>query len=211
MSIALEEPDVLERMSVKPANRPSPGPLFRISVAQYLEMLRANILRDGDRVELLEGVLVAKLGRNPPHLVATKLLFVALVRVLPNGWHVAKEDPLQTRDSLLEPDGAVLRGEIRDYAARIPAAQDFGFVVEVSESILARDRGIKMRAYARAAIPIYWIVNLIDRRVEIYTDPTGPDERPTYRVGWAFGPEDELPVILDGREVGRIAVRDLLP
>ncbi len=63
----------------------------------------------------------------------------------------------------------------------------------------------------RASIPIYWIVNLMDRCVEIYTDPTGPGEFPDYLTRQVFNEDDQIPTILDGKELGRVAVRDLLP
>jgi hypothetical protein len=59
-------------------------------------------------------------------------------------------------------------------------------------------------------VPVYWIVNLVDRRVQVYTDPTGPADEPTYRQRKDYAETDEVPVTLDGREVGRIPVRELL-
>ncbi len=219
MSIALHEPEIRTATKGTPAVEVEPPAelappaerLFRLSVAQYLEMIRTNILGPDDRCELLEGILVAKMGKNPPHVIAGKLLFAALPRILPPGWHVAKEDPIVTAESVPEPDCAVVRGDIRDYGDRHPGHADMALVVEVSESSLAYDRRTKMRIYARAGIPVYWIVNLVDSRIEVYTDPTGTADRPTYRLCWAFGSTSDLPVILDGREVGRIAVSDLLP
>lgn len=187
------------------------GPLHRFSVEQYLEMVRAGIITDEDKVELLEGVIVAKMGRNPPHVTVAKLVFAALSRVLPDGWHAAKEDPFQSTDSVPEPDCAILRGAIRDYGNKTPASSDIGLVVEVSNTSLSRDRGRKRRAYARAGLPFYWLVNLRASRLELYSDPTGPADKPTYHNVRILGPDDEVPVVLDGREVGRIAVRDILP
>jgi hypothetical protein len=57
---------------------------------------------------------------------------------------------------------------------------------------------------------VYWIVNVVDGRLEVYDDPTGPDSNPDYRRRTEFGPDSEVPLVLDGREVARIAVRDLL-
>lgn len=80
---------------------------------------------------------------------------------------------------------------------------------------MQRDRGIKKRTYAAARIPTYWIINLVDRCVEVYTEPTGPATKehplPDYRKVRRFGPGDSVPVILGGREVGRVAVDELLP
>ena len=64
--------------------------------------------------------------------------------------------------------------------------------------------------YAKAAIPVYWIVNLIDRRRETYSDPTGAVEQPDYRFRRDFSEADQVPVVIEGREVAKIPVRDIL-
>lgn len=205
MSIALREPTVSE-----PEAEFAPG-MYRLSVEQYLDMARMGILTTDDRVELLEGVLVAKMTKYPPHVLSTRLIMNALEGVVPAGWFVAKEDPIATSDSVPEPDCAVVRGTIRDYASRHPGSGEMAMVVEVADSSLGRDRGFKRRIYARAAIPIYWLANLVESRIEVYSDPTGPASKPEYRAVQVFGPDDAIPVVIDGREVARLAVRDLLP
>jgi Uma2 family endonuclease len=211
MSIALQEPIAPPAAATEPVVDPVYGPVYRVSVEQYVAMIRANILTDEDRAELLEGVIVAKSRKNPPHVLATRLILAALARVLPAGCHVSKEDPIQTTDSVPEPDCCVIRGDRRDYLDRYPGLGEMALVVEVSNTTLSRDRGSKMRLYARANIPVYWLVNLISGRIEVYSEPTGPTDRPSYRVGWSFGPGEEVPVVLDGREIARLSVRDLLP
>jgi Uma2 family endonuclease len=84
-------------------------------------------------------------------------------------------------------------------------------VVEVADSSLADDRSLKGRLYARAGIPIYWIINLVDLRVEVYTDPTGPAAAPSYRSERAYGVGEVVPLIVEGREVARVDVREFLP
>ncbi len=84
-------------------------------------------------------------------------------------------------------------------------------IAEISNTTLAQDRGLKRRIYARAGVACYWIVNLVERQVEVYTDPTGPDANPTYRQRRDYRSGEDVPVILDGVEVARIVVADLLP
>lgn len=84
-------------------------------------------------------------------------------------------------------------------------------LVEVSLASLDRDRNDKGRIYARARITCYWIVNLVDRQVEVYSDPTGPDAAPRFRQQQDYRPGDAVPLVIDGAEVGRVAVNDLLP
>jgi Uma2 family endonuclease len=84
-------------------------------------------------------------------------------------------------------------------------------VVEVADTTLRTDRGTKKRIYARAGILVYWIVNLVDRRIEVYMEPSGARRKPDYRRQQEYGPADEIPVVLDGVEIGRVPVHDLLP
>src|SRR4051812_36814523 len=133
--------------------------VWRLSVDQYHAMIRAGILTEDDPAELLEGVLVQKMPKNPAHVLAKLLLVEALRKILPAGWFVNDQDPVTTRDSEPEPDVAVSRGSPRDYPTRHPGPKDTPLVVEIADSSLRRDRGLKKRLYARARIPEYWIVN----------------------------------------------------
>jgi Uma2 family endonuclease len=86
-------------------------------------------------------------------------------------------------------------------------AADVALVVEIAESSLAADQTDMTRVYAASDIPIYWIVNLVDRQLEVYSNP-GPNG---YSSVLILKPGQDLPVIIDGVEVGRIAVADMLP
>lgn len=186
-------------------------PIWRLTVEQYHEMIRAGILTDDDPVELLEGWLVIKMPKNPPHRIASQLTRESLTRFIPAGWHVQAQDPITTDTSEPEPDVSVVRGDTRQYADRHPGPEDLALVVEVAESSLARDRGRKKRIYSRARVPVYWIINLIDNKIEVYTSPSGPTKKPDYRQRRDFGPSDQIPVVIDGKVVARLKVRELLP
>jgi len=180
-------------------------------VHQYHEIARAGTLVDGDPIELLEGWMVRKMTKDPPHTLSVGCTHDSLVQMVGPNWHVRIEGPVTTGDSEPEPDVTVARGHRRDFSDRHPGPDDVGLLVEVADASLDRDRGWKKRIYAAAGIPIYWIVNLIDRRVEIFSKPTGPGDQPGYAVRQEFQVGDIIPVVLDGSEVGQIAVNDLLP
>jgi Uma2 family endonuclease len=114
-------------------------------------------------------------------------------------------------DGLPMPDAFVVRGTLNQYSRRLPNHRDVALVVEVSDSSLGDDRGKKLRQYALGEIPEYWIVNLVDRRVEAYTRPTGPDHPPAYRHREDYGPGRSVPLVMGGVEIAAIAVDDLLP
>jgi Uma2 family endonuclease len=186
-------------------------PILRLSVDQYHKMMRAGILRSGDPIELLEGWLVIKMSKNPPHVYANSRLHDLLSAMVPTEWFVNSQDPITTLESEPEPDASVIRGDRRDYLGGHPAPRDVALIGEVADSSLAYDRGIKKRIYARSAIPVYWIVNLEDRCIEVYTDPTGPADEPDYRQRQIYGENDWIPVFLDGKEMGKLEVKALLP
>jgi Uma2 family endonuclease len=128
-------------------------PVWRFSVAQYHQMIRLGILTEDDPVELLEGWIIHKMPKNPPHRAATKLTRNALEEIVPEGWYVDAQEPITLLDSEPEPDVVVVRGNTRDYLDRHPGSQDLALVVEIADSTLERDRTSKKRLYARAGIP----------------------------------------------------------
>ncbi len=190
---------------------PPPYPVKRFTVEEYHRMIDAGVFADDERFELLEGWIIPKRSRNPPHDVTIVLIQALLAASVPRGWHIRPQLAITTRTSEPEPDFTVVRGEARDYLARHPGPADIALAIEVSESSLDRDRTLKSRIYARAGVPIYWIVNVAERCVEVHTDPTGPAKSPAYRSKTIVGPDGELALVLDGREVARIAAKDILP
>jgi Uma2 family endonuclease len=188
-----------------------PVPVRRFTVDEYHKLIDVGFFAYDERFELLEGWIVPKMTRYPPHDQTLDNIHDMVWPLLPDGWRLRIQEAIVTPDSEPEPDGAVVRNSPRRYATRHPGPEDFGVLIEASDSTLQQDRTLKGRLYARANIPIYWIINLVDRQVEVYTDPTGPVADARYRQRRDYGPDEMVPLVLDGQEVGRIAVRDLLP
>lgn len=188
-----------------------PEPVLPLTVEQYHEMARAGILIDGDPIELLEGWLAKKMTKHPPHRVATRKTRIRLESVVPAGWSVDTQEAITTSDSEPEPDVSVVRGDTAELLDRHPGPDEVGLLVEVADASLERDRGWKKRIYAAARIPVYWIVNLIDRHVEVFTQPTGSGEQADFASRQVCQAQDTIPVVLDGKELGQITVADLLP
>lgn len=183
-------------------------PIVRLSVEQYHEMIRAGILTADDQVELLEGWLVAKMPKKPQHRIATRLTQKALEAVVPDGWYVDAQEPITLTDSEPEPDVMIVRGATQDYHDRHPHADEIALVVEISDSTLERDRSTKKRMYARAGIPVYWIVNLVDNTCEVYNAPSVADA--DYQQIDIYDLTGTLPVVIEEREIGTVRVQDLL-
>lgn len=192
-------------------------PLFeqreRITVAQYHRMMAAGIFDENSRVELIEGVIVAKMGNNAPHMTSTDLVQIVLTSFLPPGFFISMGNPvtLVERDSEPEPDAQIVRGHPRDYRGRRRTQRDAALVVEVSDSSYRMDRYRKWVTYAGAGVRIYWIVDVNRGRLEVHTDPTGSGPEARYATTQILGPDDEVTLILDDREVSRFAVREILP
>ncbi len=184
--------------------------LARLTVAQYHSMIRAGILTENDPIELLEGVLVTKMPHNPPHDGTILLMQTHLLKKLPAQWVLRIQSAITTNDSEPEPDLVIARGPARRYLQRHPRPEDIGLIIEVADTSLQEDRLDKARAYARAKIPLYWVVNLRAGAIEVYSEPK-LGKLPRYLARKDFGKKEEIPLVLDGREIGQVPFRELLP
>ena len=194
------------------AGREAPeAPIWRLTVEQYHRMIDAGIFDEDERVELLEGCLVEKMTKHPPHVLATRRTSLALERLLQPGWFVNRQEPVTTQDSEPEPDLSVVRGDADDYAKRHPGPADVALVVEIAEATVRTDRNLKKRVYARAGIPIYWIVNIPERCLEVYTQPSGPAARPDYGHRQVCRGAENVAVVLGEQQIGVVTPDELLP
>jgi Uma2 family endonuclease len=178
-----------------------------LTVKQYDEMVEADVVGK-DRLELIEGLLVAHMPRSRQHIAAGNVGLRILSRVVPPGWHIIKRDPIAISDmSKLEPDLAVIRGDIEDYDGTDVTAADAAVVVEIGDlSDYWIQQGLRP-IYAASGMPVYWIINLVDRQLEVYSEPEGRE----YRRSQVFSLEQYVPVIIAGVEVGRVRVADFMP
>ena len=183
----------------------------KFTVDEYERLISTGILTQADNVELLEGYVLSKKQHNPPHAGTIAVVQAALVQLQIDGWNVRVQLPFRASTSEPEPDFAIVRGDHRSYLRRHPIASDVGLVIEVADSTLDSDRSDKVRVYARDAIGTYWIVNLVDSQVEVYTDPQPDSAPPTYATRNDFLPGQSIPLVLDGQTVAMISVVDLLP
>jgi len=184
--------------------------LRKFTVEQFQKMLESGVLGSNARVELLEGLIIEKMTVHPPHAVAIELAQEIIPPLLPAKWRLRAQLPITTSDSQPEPDFAVVRGPARGRKSGHPNPEDIGLLIEVSDSSLEDDRMEMGRIYARAAIAQYWIVNLQDGIVEVYTRPKS-GKIPGYSRRQVYQRVDKVPLILDGIVVADIAVADLLP
>lgn len=178
---------------------------------EYMAMVEAGILAPGERVELIEGVVVRMPPQRSGHTVGTYLTEHALLAIFGEGFMVRAQFPLALDVATVpEPDVAVVVGNARDYVEAHPSSAVL--VVEVAEATLVYDRGEKASLYARAGIPDYWVLNLVDRQLEVCREPSPLPGEPFghgYRQRTILFPEDSVsPLAAPGASV---RVADLLP
>lgn len=180
--------------------------LWKMSSETYHRLGSAGVF-DGQAVELINGYVVNKMPKDPSHSHITRLLVFILSRLLAGrDWIVSNQEPIALDESEPEPDIAILRGQISDYSRSHPTVDDVDLVIEVANSSLEVDSTLKKALYASAGISTYWIVNLRELRVEVHSDPVPVGE---YRQRTIYLAKDELPVVIDGVEFGRIALTDI--
>jgi Uma2 family endonuclease len=181
--------------------------LYRMTVDQYESLVETGVLGH-QPVELINGLLVRKMGKKPPHVISCEAIRDQFLPLIPRGWRLTIEAPVRIPEfDEPEPDLAIVRGNRDAYEDRHPGPADVCLLIEVADTTLDRDRGEKELAYARGQVPLYWIVNLVDRQLEICAEPT-----PTgYRNRRILRPGEQIPLLLDGNEIGRISVSALFP
>jgi Uma2 family endonuclease len=179
----------------------------RLSVDQYEAMIENGILPESNRWELINGKLVEKMTKGGKHSASSERSWRAIHALLPAGWHVRIEKPVRIprRRSEPEPDVSVARGSVDDYEGH-PGPSDVALVVEVAESSVAKDRRLA-RVYGGGGIPVYWLVNIPDRQLEVYAHPVGGE----YSAATILGEHQSVELVIAGQVVGTIAVADLLP
>jgi Uma2 family endonuclease len=185
-----------------------PSPLYRMTLEKYESLIVSGVFNKRDRVHLIDGYLVTKMAESPLHSAICEIIRLALQALLLATWQLRSDKPLRipAQSSMPEPDLVIVRGGSREYLARYPEPTDTALVVEVSLSSLDEDRAMA-EIYGKAGIAIYWIVNLVDGQVEVYSDP-GPDGYRSHEV-LALG--HVLSVVIDGVVIGEIPVADILP
>lgn len=185
-----------------------PSSLYRMTVEKYESLIASGFFGKRDDVHLVNGYVVNRMAESPLHGAVCETIRLAIEAILLVAWHIRSEKGLciPSQISVPRPDLVIARGSPRDYLARYPEPAETALVVEVSYSSVDDDRAMA-DIYAAGGVPVYWLVNLIDGQVEVHSDP-GPDG---YRRHEVLAPGHGLRVVVEGVEIGEIAVADILP
>ncbi|CUQ67478.1 Uma2 family endonuclease [Candidatus Nitrospira inopinata] len=181
----------------------------RWTCQEYDRLAESGILDPNEHIQLIEGEIIAMTPRNSPHAVTIGKTQRVLERIFGQGFWVRIQMPLLIDpDSEPEPDLAVVPGDPEEYLKEHPRTAML--VVEVADTTLSLDRDRKAPLYARAGIPEYWIINLLERCLEVFRDPVTPSGQPaSYRSHVKLGPSDTISLL--AAPTASIAVADLLP
>jgi Uma2 family endonuclease len=189
---------VLDNLTARPPRLEDVRPERRWTIAEFERLIDAGFLREGGPEFLWNGKILTPMSEHPPHILALDALFERLLLRLGSvDWSIRQDHPLDLREHYQpQPDIVVARGPRRDYAARQPRPEDVALLVEVADSSYPLDSGVMLREYAAARIPLYWIVNLGARRVEVYRNPRGAGDDATYDAPLLYNLVDEVPLEL---------------
>jgi len=177
-------------------------PPRRWTTEEFLRLVEADLV--GRRDYLWDGVILEAMSKKRPHRYIEAVLFRLLTGRFPaDHWHVTSDSPLRLLDGYLpQPDLMVLDGGDEVYATRDIFPADVLLLIEVASATYLDDAGVMLATYARAGIPVYWIVNINRRRVEVYTNPDPARGTYSARVDYEAGMTVPL-------AAGPIAVDDL--
>jgi Uma2 family endonuclease len=145
-----------------------------LTSAEYYQMMESGIIREGEKVELILGQIFTMAAKGTRHTLSTRKLFKQLLDLIGDRADVQSQDPITLpNNSEPEPDIVIARLRSDEYVNSHPSPEDIILIIEVADSSIKFDRDTKAPLYAAAGISEYWIVNLIDDRLEIYRQPEG--------------------------------------
>jgi hypothetical protein len=186
------------------------GAAERMTLDEYRRRAAAGAFSTSQAFELLEGVVVPKTRQTLRHETAVEKLRDLIGIMIPNGWHLLAQ-PIACGDSQPEPDLAVAADVLNEFANHPPTAENVPLVVEAADGSLLSDRKLKGRIYARAGIVCYWLLNLIDSQLEVYTNPSGPVPMPGYQEKRVYRVEDKISLVIGLDDLGTLRIGDILP
>ncbi|UZQ55454.1 Uma2 family endonuclease [Trichothermofontia sichuanensis B231] len=155
--------------AIKPNQTPQP---VRFTVQDYHRLVALGFLNEDDHIELIRGELIQMAAKGTAHATCLRRLLRILPGIIGDRATLQCQSPITIAfDGEPEPDLAIVRNREADYESAHPTPADTLLVMEVADSSLEYDRTVKLSLYAEASIPYYWLFNVIDRTLEVYSEP----------------------------------------
>ncbi|PYS00123.1 MAG: Uma2 family endonuclease [Acidobacteria bacterium] len=159
------------------------------TVEEYHQMAEAGILREDDRVELIDGEIIQMSPIGHRHMVCVNRANTLFIQAFGNGAVVSPQNPVRLTDwTEPQPDLVVFKPRADFYAKKEPVPEDVLFMVEIAETTLSYDRKIKLPRYAAAGIPEFWIGDLKNDILHVYRNPG----RETYNIALILHPSESI-------------------
>lgn len=144
----------------------------RFTIEEYHRLIELGFFPEGDRTELIRGEAIEMVSKGKPHTVCCSLLIRELSKLLDSRAILRCQDPITLANhSEPEPDFSIVQNRDDNYLSHHPMPDDILLVIEIADSSLDYDRQVKLPLYAEAGISDYWIINLLEKQLEIYTTP----------------------------------------
>jgi len=197
-----------------PPQTQAAGVPYDLTVDSFSRMVESGLVPRDRRVFLFDGRLYEKMAKTRAHGYVGASINMSLVPRLPAGWGLWPESTIALDPTHAPPPHlAVVRGVsplVFASPERYPGPGDVGLLIEVSVTSLHDDLTAALGMYARALIPVYWVVDVPGRRILVHTDPRVVDGRGEYARVETYRAGQTLPLVLDGQEVARIPFEELL-
>ncbi|BFM38769.1 Uma2 family endonuclease [Synechocystis sp. LKSZ1] len=168
----------------------------KISLKEYYWLTEQGFFREQPRVELIKGEIIEMIAKGTAYTFCTMQLLRLLSASLPESLYLRCQDPIGlSASSEPEPDFAIVRERKDHYLSSHPTPADILWLIEIADSSLNYDRDVKLALYAEAQIPEYWIVNLLDRQLEVYSQPYARSHQGFgYRQCLIYLPDQAVPL-----------------
>ena len=168
----------------------------KFTIEEYHQLVDLGFFTENERIELIRGEIIDMAPRRTPHSVCNSILFGELYKLLGDRANVRGQEPIILSPiSEPEPDVVIAQKKADNYLSTHPTAQDIILIIEISDFTLKYDRDLKLSLYAEANIDRYWIVNLVDNYLEVYTNPfSDSKDNFYYRNKNIFLPDDSIEI-----------------
>ena len=163
----------------------------RFTVEEYEQMISAGVLGEDERLELIEGDILAISPIGSAHLALVNRLNHLFVQQAGTLAQVSVQNPIRLANSEPQPDLALLRSKPDYYAQALPEPADVLLLIEVADTTADYDRNVKVPLYGRNAIVESWLIDLAENLIEVYRNPATKG----YRTKQTFGPGDQIDLV----------------
>lgn len=168
----------------------------KFTIDEYHRLVDLGFFTENERIELIRGEIIDMAPKRTPHSVCNSLLWKQLYELIGKQAEIRVQEPITLlANSEPEPDVVIAKKKADNYLSAHPTVADIILVIEISDSTLKYDKETKLSLYAEAGINNYWIINLVDNCLEVYTNPLADNQgKFGYRNKSIFLPSENIEI-----------------